>query len=223
MLKVITRAFFFSMPKVAPGPDYQAKMDEFSQKYNKIFTTEEQERLRKQKSTLSPEQIEKIDIVLNQILNLSVSEMRVLRYNIAKFKGSEYSWPIFERTNKPQLGYNLAQGPLGELGFAEKPAEFLEQIVFSAPTEKVETTQKVEEKKVEKDIFNLVLKGFDPATKVKLIKQVKDMLGLGLKESKEFVENVANGPVLLFKNVSKESHKEIAEKLVANGGIIEFQ
>lgn len=40
----------------------------------------------------------------------------------------------------------------------------------------------------EQTIFNLVLKGFDPANKIKLIKLIKDLTGQGLKESKVLVE-----------------------------------
>lgn len=223
MLRVCHRAIFFSLPKLPSGLEYQSKMQELSQNYNKQFNKEEQERLRNLKASFSTDKSEKFDLILTQLLNLNTLEMRILKQSIMKARGNpEYDWPIFERENK-KIDYKLADGPLGELGIAEKPAEFLEQLMFAKAATKVETEEKVEEKVVEKDIFNLVLKGFDPSTKVKLIKTVKDLLGLGLKESKDTVEGVAVGPVLLFKNVSKDSHKAIAEQLQANGGIIEFQ
>ena len=85
-----------------------------------------------------------------------------------------------------------------------------------------ENVAKEEVKVVEKTTFNIVLSGFDPNNKVKFIKCIKDIMGLGLKESKDKVEEVAKGPVVLFKGVSKESHGAIFDKLVENGGKVEF-
>ena len=62
--------------------------------------------------------------------------------------------------------------------------------------------EKKEEKKVEeKTHFDIELAKFDAATKIKLIKEVRAMLGLGLKEAKEMVEGA---PKWLKKEVAKE-------------------
>ena len=62
--------------------------------------------------------------------------------------------------------------------------------------------EKKEEKKVEeKTHFDIELAKFDAATKIKLIKEVRAMLGLGLKEAKETVEGA---PKWLKKEVAKE-------------------
>mmetsp|Transcript_30132 Transcript_30132/g.21872 ORF Transcript_30132/g.21872 Transcript_30132/m.21872 type:complete len:141 (+) Transcript_30132:410-832(+) len=74
-----------------------------------------------------------------------------------------------------------------------------------------------EEKKVEKTHFDIELSKFDAATKIKLIKEVRGMFGLGLKEAKEMVEGA---PVWLKKEVKKDEAEEIAEKLKAVGGEI---
>jgi large subunit ribosomal protein L7/L12 len=61
---------------------------------------------------------------------------------------------------------------------------------------------------------------FDAAKKIALIKEVRSLLNLGLKESKELVEKV---PVELLKNVKKEDINPIKEKLEANGAKLEFE
>ena len=46
----------------------------------------------------------------------------------------------------------------------------------------------------EKTEFDVVLKSFDAAAKLKVLKLVREVCGLGLKEAKDFVEAVAAGP-----------------------------
>jgi large subunit ribosomal protein L7/L12 len=47
----------------------------------------------------------------------------------------------------------------------------------------------VEAAPVEKTHYDVELSAFDAATKIKLIKEVRALLGLGLKEAKETVES----------------------------------
>ena len=49
---------------------------------------------------------------------------------------------------------------------------------------------KAEEKVEEKTIFDLKLTGFDAKAKIKVIKEVRGVTNLGLKEAKELVEGV---------------------------------
>jgi len=70
-----------------------------------------------------------------------------------------------------------------------------------------------EEKKVEvkeKSHYDIELSKFDPAKKIALIKEVRALLGLGLKEAKEMVEGA---PVWIKKEVAKEDAEKLAEKL----------
>ena len=61
----------------------------------------------------------------------------------------------------------------------------------------------------EKTEFDVVLKEFDPAKKIAIIKVVREVIeGLGLKEAKEMVEGA---PKTIKEGISKED----AEKLVA--------
>lgn len=72
----------------------------------------------------------------------------------------------------------------------------------------------------EKTEFNVVLKAIDPANRVKAIKAVKDITGLGLKEAKEFIESL---PKPVKEAVSKEEAEEIKKKLEEVGGQVEIQ
>lgn len=65
-----------------------------------------------------------------------------------------------------------------------------------------------EEEKKEKSHYDVELTKFDAAKKIGLIKEVRAILGLGLKEAKEMVEGA---PVWLKKELAKEE----ADKLVA--------
>ena len=75
----------------------------------------------------------------------------------------------------------------------------------------------VEEVVKEKTHFDIELTKFDPAGKIKVIKEIRAIFGLGLKEAKETVEGA---PVWLKKEVAKEEAEELAEKLKSVGADI---
>ncbi len=69
--------------------------------------------------------------------------------------------------------------------------------------------------------FTVVLKGIaDPAKKISVIKVVRELTGLGLKESKDLVEGA---PKNVKENVDKKTAEEIKKKLVEAGGDIELK
>ena len=73
----------------------------------------------------------------------------------------------------------------------------------------------------EKTEFNVILKALNEgAEKVKVIKEVRAITGLGLKEAKELVESA---PKTLKENISKEDAAKIKEQVTAVGGVIEIQ
>jgi len=57
-------------------------------------------------------------------------------------------------------------------------------------------------------------------SKVQLIKEVKDLLGIGLKEAKDIVDGA---PKALKENISLEEAEEIKKKLEAVGATIEIK
>ncbi|EGX96855.1 50S ribosomal protein L12 [Cordyceps militaris CM01] len=86
--------------------------------------------------------------------------------------------------------------PMG--GFAAAPA--------AAPA--AEEAEEAAPAAAEKTLFMLHLQAFETASKAKVIKEVKSMLGLSLVESKKFVESA---PKMMKENVPKED----AEKIIA--------
>jgi large subunit ribosomal protein L7/L12 len=68
--------------------------------------------------------------------------------------------------------------------------------------------------------FTIVLKSFEDGKKIPVIKEVRAITGLGLKEAKDLVE-AGGKPVK--ENVSKEEAGKIKEKLEAAGATVEIQ
>ncbi|GHU58751.1 50S ribosomal protein L7/L12 [Spirochaetia bacterium] len=72
----------------------------------------------------------------------------------------------------------------------------------------------------EKTEFNVILKAFDEAKKIAVIKEVRAVTGLGLKEAKDLVEGA---PKPLKENVSKDEAAKIKEQVTAVGGTVDIQ
>ncbi|KAL9010800.1 MAG: hypothetical protein Q9173_004306, partial [Seirophora scorigena] len=69
----------------------------------------------------------------------------------------------------------------------------------------------------EKTLFTLTLKSFEAAAKPKVIKEIKQMLGLSLVESKKFVESV---PKTMKEGVPKDEREKIIESMKALGAVV---
>jgi len=68
--------------------------------------------------------------------------------------------------------------------------------------------------------FDVILKSFDEGKKIPIIKEVRAINGLGLKEAKDLVEA---GGKAVKEGVSKEEAKSIKEKLEAAGAVVEVK
>ena len=69
--------------------------------------------------------------------------------------------------------------------------------------------------------FTVTLKGVtDPAKKISVIKVVRELTGLGLKESKDLVEGA---PKTVKENVDKKTAEEMSKKLTEAGGAVELK
>ena len=67
--------------------------------------------------------------------------------------------------------------------------------------------------------FNVSLEAADPAKKIAVIKAVREVTGLGLKEAKDLVEGA---PKVLKEGVSKEDAAKIKETVEAAGGTVKI-
>jgi len=72
----------------------------------------------------------------------------------------------------------------------------------------------------EKTEFNVILKAYDDAKKIAVIKEVRAVTGLGLKEAKDLVEGA---PKPLKEGISKDEAGKIKEQITAAGGTVEIQ
>jgi len=73
----------------------------------------------------------------------------------------------------------------------------------------------------EKTEFTVVLKGVtDAAKKISVIKVVRELTGLGLKESKDLVEGA---PKNVKEGVDKKTADEISKKITEAGGAVELK
>lgn len=73
----------------------------------------------------------------------------------------------------------------------------------------------------EKDEFDVVLSGMaDPARKINIIKVVREITGLGLKEAKDLVEAA---PKPVKEAVNKEEAENLKKKLIDAGATVELK
>ena len=72
----------------------------------------------------------------------------------------------------------------------------------------------------EKTEFDVVLAGFDAAAKIKVIKVVREITGLGLADAKAMVEGA---PKTLKEAISKDEAEELKKKIEEAGGKVELK
>ena len=70
----------------------------------------------------------------------------------------------------------------------------------------------------EKSAFDVVLKEVGP-NKIQVIKAVRDVTGLGLKEAKDLVDGA---PKTVKEGVAKDEAEEMKEKFTAAGAVVEL-
>jgi large subunit ribosomal protein L7/L12 len=78
----------------------------------------------------------------------------------------------------------------------------------------------VAEKPAEQTEFTVVLEGFDAAKKINVIKIVREITGLGLKEAKDLVEG---SPKPIKENVSKDEANKLKAKLEEGGAKVSLK
>ncbi len=78
----------------------------------------------------------------------------------------------------------------------------------------------VPEKPAEKTEFTVQLDGFDAAKKINVIKVVREITGLGLKEAKDLVEG---SPKPVKENVSKEEAEKLKKQLEDGGAKVSLK
>ena len=78
---------------------------------------------------------------------------------------------------------------------------------------------KAVEKPKEKEAFDIKLTAVDAKSKIKIIKEIRVITGLGLKEAKEMVEKA---PIVVKTGAKKEEAEAIKKLLVENGATVDI-
>jgi len=87
------------------------------------------------------------------------------------------------------------------------------------PTVEVRPRQD-EQQETTKDEFNVTLAAVPADKKMAVIKVIREVLGLGLKESKDLAESA---PKLIKEGVSKSEADDVVAKLTAAGAVLEVK
>ena len=133
----------------------------------------------------------KVEEVFEKILNLDMFEVHLVTELIAEKVGLN--------VNAAALAAGGVGGGAGGGGAAAGGAE--------------------EEAVEEKTAFDLKLVSFDAKAKIKVIKEVRSIAGLGLKEAKELVEGA---PKTILKEMKKDELEEIAAEMKELGAEVEI-
>jgi large subunit ribosomal protein L7/L12 len=121
-----------------------------------------------------------------------------------------------------ELAETLSQLTVLEAAELSKMLEQKWGVSASAPVQVAQQATEAPPEIVEEQVdFNVLLMGIaDASKKINIIKEVRGITGLGLKESKELVETP---PKMLRETVNKVDALAIKAKIEAAGGIVELQ
>jgi len=158
----------------------------------------------------------------DQILNLSLVEAADL-CDVCQERLSERSGGIPMRAPFPHPGAMFGGGmPMGgfmpQMGAPQQTAPLGQPApaAQSGGTSEAAPAPPAEE---EKSIVSVKLVSYAADKRVGVIKEIRGILGLGLKESKELVESV---PKVIKRGLPREEAEELKKKIEAAGGVVEF-
>ncbi|KAL7565027.1 hypothetical protein ACA910_020739 [Epithemia clementina (nom. ined.)] len=155
----------------------------------------------KPKHRLSLEQIQKVDRIFHKFLWLDLIEVSMFLEEYNRRMGVKLSEK--ERQNLAKIcDQEINEREGGSDGDGSSGGK------DAAPEEAAPAEVK---------LVALKLTGFDAKSKIKIIKEVRSISGLGLKEAKELVESV---PATIQKDLKPEQAAELKAKLEAAGGIV---
>jgi len=157
----------------------------------------------------------------DQILNLSLIEAADL-CDVCQERLSERTGGIPLRAPFPHPGamFGGAMPMMAQPGFMppQAPAQQggASEVKADAGSAAAAPAAPAEE---EKSILSVKLVSYAADKRVGVIKEIRGILGLGLKESKELVESV---PKVVKRGLPREEAEELKKKLEAAGGVVEL-
>jgi len=95
---------------------------------------------------------------------------------------------------------------------------YQEQVFAAAAAPAAAEVEEEEEEEEEQVVFNVLLTGWHKRKKIPVIKEVRKMTGLGLKQAKELVEEAASTPQMIKESIGKPEAEEILETIKKLGG-----
>jgi len=217
------------------GAARTSKLDEAYAAFQANFDSTTQSRLRQAYGELEAEARDRVDLVVSHMASLNTAERVVFAEELRRAQlqklgvrdelGVGWSPLIRKGAERRSEGtglehFGLRGFPADTIGKLLK-GEFAAKIVAAPQAAKPQEEVKPQEE--EKQALDIYLVGFKVETKVPLIKLVKDLLKLGLKESKDKVEEALKGPALLFKTLAKDKVKEVQKKLEDAGAKLEIK
>lgn len=108
---------------------------------------------------------------------------------------------------------------IAELNKAIENTFGISQINFSQEKQVFKNEENKESENKEKTIYSVIMTNYGD-NKLNVIKTIRTILDLGLKEAKEFVENL---PAKIKENAQKEEAENIKSKLEESGATVELK
>jgi large subunit ribosomal protein L7/L12 len=137
--------------------------------------------------------------LVDELLTLSRFDVQVLTRHLQKRLGITEE----EKMRAHRMPYNMPTG-------APTP---------NLTAKKAEAAVAAAAKVAEKTSYDLMLKSFDATAKIKMIKEVRTVTGLGLKEAKDLVDK---GPGIIKKGLSKADAEAAVKAFAEAGGVLEL-
>lgn len=217
------------------GAARASKLDEADAAFQAHFDSTTQSHLRQAYEQLEAEAKGRVDLVVTHMASLNIAERIVFAEELRRAQLQKLGlkdelnvgWSPLVRKGAEKRPEGTGLEYFGLRGFPADTiakllkGEFAAKIVAKPQAEKPQEEAKPQEE--EKEALDIYLVGFKAETKVPLIKLVKDLLKLGLKESKDKVEEALKGPALLFKMLPKDKVKEVQKKLEDAGAKLEIK
>jgi large subunit ribosomal protein L7/L12 len=228
----------------AKDEQYQEECFKFEREWKKISQEKDAKQMEELNKELTEHQKKKVELLVNATLQLNMFELRyysgIIKERVARSTGMNpmklnMDWPSIKQmddgtwpaTNPNWFNQQDAMAklwPMGMQGFAQlfggmvgtgggsAGAAAGGQVAAGGTEEKKEEPAKAAKR--DKTNYDIELTGIDAAQKIKIIKEIRALLTLGLKEAKELVESA---PVTIKKEVKKEDAEALKEKLTTMG------
>ena len=158
-------------------------------------------------SNLSKAELQYFEDCYQTIQNLSPDEKKYFLFKF--YRQSSYIDESDLNNGFAGLKNNLNPFPINDVfGSSLKPNTNNQSKITEESSQKIE--KKEEEPKFVKKNFDIELTSIDAAKKLGIIKEIKSIFNIGLKESKDMVEKC---PSILQKQIAVEDAEQLKEKL----------